>query len=440
MEKKSNLVLIISIVTVLLLAALVGILIYFNLPAQRIRRMLKSANKYIAEENYDEAILTLQKMIEIDPKNENLYILLASTYEKNGEKDKEISILQEAVEVLPEAVNLSDALEQAYTNVIISDSEESHFYDADDKSVTGWQSVNGSWKYLNNDGSFVTSSWYCIDDDNDGYGKWYRFDENGNMLTDTTIDNRKINSNGAWYMGEETNEMSGSVTQYTPIDASISGIYTYQYNINDSGKWTRPFNFEYNSVIIEYIDNNHIKVTKISDIRDDSTGGFVSRPTSEIYSRVSGSEFGYVTNTIMDGYMSIFTINPSTNTIVFSGEEDGDSYYAKTDSFKPHDGIVGTYYDHYIEDAEHDVEFEVTLNNDNTYGAMFFGGKRGFTSAGTYELNGNKLVFVTDPEYGGIKYFDNEDIYIENGLIYFAGHEFSAIYRGDPYYSESSTY
>ena len=81
MEKKSNLILIISIVTGILLAALVGILVFFNLPAQRIRRMLKTANKYIAEENYDEAILTLQQMLEIDPKNEDLYFLLADTYE-----------------------------------------------------------------------------------------------------------------------------------------------------------------------------------------------------------------------------------------------------------------------------------------------------------------------------------------------------------------------
>ncbi len=121
MEKKSNLVLIISIVTAILLAVLVGMIVFFNLPAQRIRRMLKTANKFIAEENYDEAILTLQRMLEIDPKNENLYLRLADVYEKNGDIDKEIKLLQEAAEVLPEAVNLSDALEQAYTKVTISE-------------------------------------------------------------------------------------------------------------------------------------------------------------------------------------------------------------------------------------------------------------------------------------------------------------------------------
>ncbi|WP_031547567.1 tetratricopeptide repeat protein [Oribacterium sp. FC2011] len=123
MEKKSNSILIISVLTGIFLTALVGMLVYFNLPAQRIRRMIKTANKFIAEENYDEAILTLQKMIEIDPKNENIYVLLADTYEKTGDIDKEISLLQGAVDVLPEAENLSEALEQAYTNVNISERE-----------------------------------------------------------------------------------------------------------------------------------------------------------------------------------------------------------------------------------------------------------------------------------------------------------------------------
>ncbi|SDZ96186.1 Tetratricopeptide repeat-containing protein [Oribacterium sp. KHPX15] len=123
MEKKSSPIIIISVLTGILLAALVGMLVYFNLPAQRIRRMLKTANKFLAEENYEEAILTLQKMIEIDPKNENLYVMLAGTYEKTGDTDKEIRLLQGALDVLPEAEDLSEALEQAYTNVTLSERE-----------------------------------------------------------------------------------------------------------------------------------------------------------------------------------------------------------------------------------------------------------------------------------------------------------------------------
>ncbi|WP_049962245.1 hypothetical protein [Oribacterium sp. FC2011] len=302
-------------------------------------------------------------------------------------------------------------------------------------SLAGWQSANGSWKYLNDDGTYVTSSWYCIDDDNDGYGKWYRFDESGNMLVNTTIDNRKINSNGAWYLGDENNEMTGAVTRYTPIDTSISGIYTYQYNINDTGKWTRPFNFEYNSVILEYIDNNHLKVTRISDIRDGASGGFTQRPSTEVYSRVAGSEFGYISNTIMDGYMTSFKIDPSTNTFIFGGEEDGDSYYVKTDSVKPHEGIVGSYHEEvYDKDSDDSETFDVDLYDDNTYYAYHWFISKGRGCSGTYTLNGNKLIFSNG------EYFNNEDIYIENGLIYFADRKVTAIYRGAPDYSNYPTY
>ncbi|WP_031554934.1 tetratricopeptide repeat protein [Oribacterium sp. FC2011] len=121
MEKKSNTILIISVVTGILLATLVGILVYFNLPAQRIRRMFKTAHKYIADENYDEAILTLKKMLEIDPKNENIYVLLANTYEKNGDIDKEVEFLQEAVTMMPENQKISEVLLDVYPEVTLSE-------------------------------------------------------------------------------------------------------------------------------------------------------------------------------------------------------------------------------------------------------------------------------------------------------------------------------
>ncbi|WP_031554092.1 tetratricopeptide repeat protein [Oribacterium sp. FC2011] len=121
MEKKSSPFIIIFALTGILLAALVGILVYFNLPAQRIRRMLKTAHKYIAEENYDEAILTLQKMLEIDPKNEDIYILLADTYEKNGDIDKEVEFLQDAVTLMPENQKISDVLVDVYPEVTLSE-------------------------------------------------------------------------------------------------------------------------------------------------------------------------------------------------------------------------------------------------------------------------------------------------------------------------------
>ncbi|WP_049962171.1 tetratricopeptide repeat protein [Oribacterium sp. FC2011] len=122
MEKKSSPIIIILVLTGILMAALAGMLVFFNLPAQRIRRMLKSANKYIAEENFNEAILTLQKMIEIDPKNENLYIMLADTYEKNGDIDKEVEFLREAVTLMPEKQKISEVLLDVFPEVTLSKS------------------------------------------------------------------------------------------------------------------------------------------------------------------------------------------------------------------------------------------------------------------------------------------------------------------------------
>ena len=128
MKSKSNTILIISIVTGILLAVLVGILVFFNLPAQRIRRMLKTANKYIAEENYDEAILTLQRMLEIDPKNPVIYSNLAEVYfhkaDNSSSEEEKLSLYESANENYLNALNysededseLNDSLNELYLN------------------------------------------------------------------------------------------------------------------------------------------------------------------------------------------------------------------------------------------------------------------------------------------------------------------------------------
>ncbi|WP_049962522.1 DUF4358 domain-containing protein [Oribacterium sp. FC2011] len=262
MDKKSNPIIIISVVTGILLAVLVGMLVFFNFPAQRIRRMLKSANKYIAEENYDEAILTLKKMIEIDPKNEELYVLLANTYEKNGDIDKEIEFLQEAVTLMPENRKISEILLDVNSEVTISETggryresarlsfdapddrklDESkyhfnewvneadgkHFHDTEGKSVTGWKQIGGLWYlfdkagvmltglqddkgktyYLGTDGIMLTG-WHEIN------GKRYYFDENGVMLKNLWIDD-------IYYVGKDGAMLVETVTPATETKARTS--------------------------------------------------------------------------------------------------------------------------------------------------------------------------------------------------------------------------
>lgn len=56
---------------------------------------------------------------------------------------------------------------------------------------TSWRYINGDWYYFNELGK-KTTGW--INDN----GNWYYCDSLGKMLHDTTIDNFKLGSNGAW--------------------------------------------------------------------------------------------------------------------------------------------------------------------------------------------------------------------------------------------------
>ena len=58
----------------------------------------------------------------------------------------------------------------------------------------GWEQLNGSWKYRQADGSYVTNGWFQAPD-----GKWYYFGADAIMLADTaTPDGYYVDTSGAW--------------------------------------------------------------------------------------------------------------------------------------------------------------------------------------------------------------------------------------------------
>lgn len=54
--------------------------------------------KYLSELNYEQAIMAFEEAINIDPKRDDAYILLAKTYVSEGDMDKAKAILDDAVE------------------------------------------------------------------------------------------------------------------------------------------------------------------------------------------------------------------------------------------------------------------------------------------------------------------------------------------------------
>ncbi|SDZ96441.1 glucan-binding repeat-containing protein [Oribacterium sp. KHPX15] len=265
MEKKSSPIIIICVLTGLLLAALVGMLIFFNLPAQRIRRMLKTANKHLAEENYDEAILTLQKMLEIDPKNENLYIMLADTYEKNGDIEKEVEFLQEAVTLMPEKQKISEALLDVYPEVTLSKNSGTYT----DPVTLSMSSSEGSeifYKLSGSNNESKYSSPVSLDKNGEYTIEYYAVSKNGyegDHKTATYV----INLDESKYHFNEWVEEADGRHYYDENGLSVTGWFQLK------GKW---YLFDSNGVMLTgfredkgntyYLRSDGIMVTGWQDI------------------------------------------------------------------------------------------------------------------------------------------------------------------------------
>ncbi len=98
-----------TIITVAIILGLLAVILgvftfYWTRPAQRYQRLISSAEKYLADEDFEQALLAFEKAIFIDPKAVDAYIGKAGTYEQYAKKissedaDKAILLYEKAIE------------------------------------------------------------------------------------------------------------------------------------------------------------------------------------------------------------------------------------------------------------------------------------------------------------------------------------------------------
>ena len=90
---------------------------------QQIAEQLELGQKYLAEANYEEAVIAFNKVIELDPKNVDAYVYLAESYDQKGSKKEAIEALEAGYLVSSEA-KVEEPLVDLYTQ-IVSDQEQS---------------------------------------------------------------------------------------------------------------------------------------------------------------------------------------------------------------------------------------------------------------------------------------------------------------------------
>lgn len=97
MEKHTKRIITIAAVLIAVItAAIIGTIAIQATPANRVKRQLRLAQKYLNELNYEQAVLAYKEAISIDPKCEQAYFAIADIYIKTNEEDKAVAILEQA--------------------------------------------------------------------------------------------------------------------------------------------------------------------------------------------------------------------------------------------------------------------------------------------------------------------------------------------------------
>lgn len=87
-----------------------------------------------------------------------------------------------------------------------------------------WEQNGSTWKYKNDDGSYVKSAWQWVD------GKCYCFDENGVMYASVkTPDGYDVNADGAWVVGGVVQTQGQGTAATTDSGSHPSGQQIVDY-------------------------------------------------------------------------------------------------------------------------------------------------------------------------------------------------------------------
>lgn len=124
MNKKIKII--IGIFVAVIIGMVVGLFIYSNSDSRELKKQLDLGHKYLLEFDYEQAIATFEKAIEIDPLCEEAYLGLADAYIAKGDYDDAKDVLQKGYELIGSDAlkDKLDWLEQEIRNAEQQNQEE----------------------------------------------------------------------------------------------------------------------------------------------------------------------------------------------------------------------------------------------------------------------------------------------------------------------------
>lgn len=152
-KKRKSIIIVILALLVAMIAAGIGVAIY-NTPSNRLSRQLDLGEKYLEEQNYEQAIVAFDEAIKIDPVNVDAYLGLADAYFRLGEYEDSLVCIDRLLELDSENTQMKTILRDCLGEYIKILAEEERYDEiktlAEKYGSIQIQSVGDMWIYTDN--------------------------------------------------------------------------------------------------------------------------------------------------------------------------------------------------------------------------------------------------------------------------------------------------
>lgn len=115
MKNNRKIVIVAGIMALAVLAAgIIGVAAYNNLDSVKLKRQMDLGQQYLAELDYEQAIVAFQAVIEIDPKSAEAYLGMAEAYIGLGDTENAIAVLRQGYEAADQNEEIRQVLIEVY--------------------------------------------------------------------------------------------------------------------------------------------------------------------------------------------------------------------------------------------------------------------------------------------------------------------------------------
>ena len=248
-KKKNNKVIIIGIILTAIIAFVVGLIIY-NSSDNSISEQLDLGQKYLEEQDYEQAVIAFNTVIEIDDKCVEAYIGLAETYIRMGEYDKALETASKGYELTGDE-SLSEYIDMLESgNVSRSDGKimKRTAYDGNGavlyyhEFTYDKQGRQASITHYNSEHVFVSTIDLLYDENDNELVSYHYMSTDGNLVKEECTYENGLLVSEKWggefsgcrlYEYDEKGRIIKEILKYEK-DKQMDSYILYQYDKNDN--------------------------------------------------------------------------------------------------------------------------------------------------------------------------------------------------------------